>query len=122
MSESLYLPPMIPANTVIDSGPTAGETTNNRPMWFPVSANLRFQPGVVGGGTVPTALVNFNHTYPHGFNDWQIPSQSTVTGLLTGFTGNGNTPNRFLSALNASSTPGDKSTEIRGHSSGQTIS
>jgi hypothetical protein len=45
VSESRYLPPMIPANAVIDSGPTAGETTNNRWMWLPVSANLRFQPG-----------------------------------------------------------------------------
>jgi uncharacterized protein YjbI with pentapeptide repeats len=103
VAEARYLPPMIPANAVIDSGPTAGESTNHRQMWLPVSANLRFQPDVDAPGTVPAALTTFNQRYPDGFNNWQAPSQNAVSALLSGFTSEDRTPNRYLSGINASS-------------------
>ena len=105
IKESLNLPPVIPQNVVIDGGPGTPTTTNGKTMWLPSSGpNLRFNPGTTAeSGSVPIVQAAMNSSRKAGFNDWQIPSQSTVTALINGFvsTPTAKTLNDFLSGLNA---------------------
>src|SRR5262249_20124827 len=80
--EELDLPPVIPANVVIDVGST--RTTNNATMWLPAGSRLRFQPNVVVGDSVQSVLASLNLD-SRTYGDWRVPSQGELTTLLTGF-------------------------------------
>ncbi len=103
--EHAGLPPVIPADVVIDAGPgPARTTTNGAAMWQPVASAVRYQPDNRDPGTVPVALDGLNADARRSYGDWQIPTMATLRSLLSGFVpASGSTPGSFLAGLHPSS-------------------
>ena len=101
--EHVSLPPVIPADTVIDVGPTL-RTTNGAAMWMPVSSDAWYQPGNRDQGSVPGELDALNADRGLSLGDWEIPDATQLNTLLSGFSrAPGATPNSYLAGLNAAS-------------------
>ena len=101
--EHAGLPPVIPTDTVIDTG-TGASTTNGATMWRPVASSARYRPGNRDAGSVPVLLDALNADVNRSYADWRIPTAANLSSLLSGFkAASGATPNKFLAGLNPSS-------------------
>ena len=104
VQEFRYLPPVIPADVVIDAGPVATlrTSTNNVTMLLPAPdfGALPARPSA-NGNPIDAATARVNVGFRATFSDWQIASQANLTGLLGGFEASkAPTPAAYLSALN----------------------
>lgn len=101
--EHAGLPPLIPADVVIDAG-SGVRSMNGATMWLPVAESVRYQPGNRDPGTVPVLLDELNADTNRGYGDWTVPANTDLTALLAGFTpAPGTTPGSYLAGLNQAS-------------------
>jgi uncharacterized protein YjbI with pentapeptide repeats len=102
VEEYVNLPPVIPADVVIDAGPSARATTNKTTMFMPASTrpDLFARPG--SANEVQPAVDGLNANLGAGFSDWTVPSQSTLSGLVAE-ADNTKTVGEYLSGLNPTS-------------------